>query len=222
MVSLTANRCCCVQPLFHGGEPAHSGGAHGHGAGAAAVPKRLNHPLPRPLFSAWAPGSFAGVLIVGHGRRLGASPAAHCGRCDAGRAGPVAGPNPNARIRHPMPGYHRGPFECICARHWQVPPCGAMKAHAVASTLHAPVGLSPLAGRIDVWRPASGFGIRLDGGSLHPGARVLPYYDSMLIKASGGPAWGAGGCLTLHSDCLAAGSPPPPPCLADHRHRPHV
>ena len=39
-----------------------------------------------------------------------------------------------------------------------------------------------LAGRIDVWRPAGGFGIRLDSGSLHPGARVLPYYDSMLMK----------------------------------------
>jgi pyruvate carboxylase len=40
-------------------------------------------------------------------------------------------------------------------------------------------------GRIDVWRPADGFGIRLDGGTLHPGARVLPYYDSMLMKVRG-------------------------------------
>eukprot|EP00045_Choanoeca_perplexa_P013181 m.147638 g.147638 ORF g.147638 m.147638 type:complete len:1190 (-) comp16268_c0_seq1:15-3584(-) len=44
---------------------------------------------------------------------------------------------------------------------------------------------APDTGRIDVWRPAGGFGLRLDGGSLHPGARVLPYYDSMLMKITG-------------------------------------
>ncbi|EDQ86990.1 uncharacterized protein MONBRDRAFT_10371 [Monosiga brevicollis MX1] len=43
---------------------------------------------------------------------------------------------------------------------------------------------APDTGRIDVWRPAGGFGIRLDSGSLHPGARVLPYYDSMLMKVT--------------------------------------
>ncbi|EOD09666.1 pyruvate carboxylase [Emiliania huxleyi CCMP1516] len=39
-------------------------------------------------------------------------------------------------------------------------------------------------GRIQVWRPAEGFGIRLDGGNAYPGARVLAHYDSMLMKTN--------------------------------------
>jgi len=35
-----------------------------------------------------------------------------------------------------------------------------------------------------VWRPAEGFGIRLDGGNAYPGARVLAHYDSMLMKVT--------------------------------------
>eukprot|EP00043_Microstomoeca_roanoka_P029138 m.20964 g.20964 ORF g.20964 m.20964 type:complete len:1169 (-) comp8995_c2_seq1:100-3606(-) len=41
---------------------------------------------------------------------------------------------------------------------------------------------APDIGRIQTWRPALGYGIRLDGGSIHDGAEVLPYYDSMLVK----------------------------------------
>ncbi|EGD75023.1 pyruvate carboxylase [Salpingoeca rosetta] len=43
---------------------------------------------------------------------------------------------------------------------------------------------APDTGRIQTWRPAVGFGIRLDGGTLHDGAEVLPFYDSMLIKVT--------------------------------------
>jgi len=42
----------------------------------------------------------------------------------------------------------------------------------------------PDTGRIQVWRPAEGFGIRLDGGNAYPGARVLAHYDSMLMKVT--------------------------------------
>ncbi len=41
-------------------------------------------------------------------------------------------------------------------------------------------------GRIATYRSASGFGIRLDGGTAFVGARVTPYYDSLLVKVT---AW---------------------------------
>ncbi len=39
-------------------------------------------------------------------------------------------------------------------------------------------------GRINVYRSASGFGIRLDAGSAFPGAIISPHYDSLLVKVS--------------------------------------
>jgi pyruvate carboxylase len=39
-------------------------------------------------------------------------------------------------------------------------------------------------GRIVTYRSASGFGVRLDGGTAFPGARVTPYYDSLLVKVT--------------------------------------
>ena len=41
-------------------------------------------------------------------------------------------------------------------------------------------------GRIATYRSASGHGIRLDGGTAYAGARITPYYDSLLVKVS---AW---------------------------------
>ena len=35
---------------------------------------------------------------------------------------------------------------------------------------------------LQVWRPAEGFGIRLDGGNAYSGATISPHYDSMLMK----------------------------------------
>eukprot|EP00050_Salpingoeca_kvevrii_P006209 m.288038 g.288038 ORF g.288038 m.288038 type:complete len:1180 (-) comp11885_c0_seq1:18-3557(-) len=42
----------------------------------------------------------------------------------------------------------------------------------------------PDTGRISVWRPGDGMGIRLDGVA-YPGSIVSPYYDSMLMKVTG-------------------------------------
>lgn len=42
-------------------------------------------------------------------------------------------------------------------------------------------------GRIIAYRSAGGFGIRLDVGAAYPGARVSPFFDSMLVKVS---SWG--------------------------------
>ncbi|HNM16301.1 MAG TPA: pyruvate carboxylase, partial [bacterium] len=42
-------------------------------------------------------------------------------------------------------------------------------------------------GTILAYRSAAGFGIRLDGGSIGPGIRISPFFDSMLVKVS---AWG--------------------------------
>jgi pyruvate carboxylase len=42
----------------------------------------------------------------------------------------------------------------------------------------------PDTGKIQVYRPAMGLGIRLDDGSGYVGARVSPYYDSLLAKVT--------------------------------------
>ena len=41
----------------------------------------------------------------------------------------------------------------------------------------------PDTGKIDVYRSGAGNGIRLDGGNAYVGAQILPYYDSLLVKA---------------------------------------
>ena len=48
-------------------------------------------------------------------------------------------------------------------------------------------GFAPDTGKIDVYRSASGFGIRLDGDSGFTGAEISPYYDSLLVKVT---SWG--------------------------------
>jgi pyruvate carboxylase len=42
----------------------------------------------------------------------------------------------------------------------------------------------PDTGRLDVYRTASGAGIRLDGGNGFTGAEITPYYDSLLVKST--------------------------------------
>ena len=46
---------------------------------------------------------------------------------------------------------------------------------------------TPDHGRIETYRSASGFGIRLDAGSAFAGALITPHYDSLLVKVT---AWG--------------------------------
>ncbi len=48
-------------------------------------------------------------------------------------------------------------------------------------------GFTPDYGRINAYRSAAGFGIRLDGGTAYSGAVITPYYDSLLVKVT---AWG--------------------------------
>ena len=45
-------------------------------------------------------------------------------------------------------------------------------------------GFMPDTGTIELYRTASGNGIRLDGGNGFPGAVITPYYDSLLVKVS--------------------------------------
>ncbi len=42
----------------------------------------------------------------------------------------------------------------------------------------------PDTGKISVYRSASGFGIRLDGGNGFTGSEISPYYDSLLVKTT--------------------------------------
>ncbi len=41
--------------------------------------------------------------------------------------------------------------------------------------------------RLIAYRSAAGFGIRLDVGAAYTGARVSPFFDSMLVKVT---SWG--------------------------------
>lgn len=52
------------------------------------------------------------------------------------------------------------------------------------TTEDAQNGFMPDTGRIVAYRTGGGFGIRLDGGNGYSGARILPYYDSLLEKVS--------------------------------------
>ena len=59
-----------------------------------------------------------------------------------------------------------------------------LKGHAIEARLYAedPAnGYLPDTGRIDLWHPASGPGIRVDAG-VSTGQEVSPYYDAMLAK----------------------------------------
>lgn len=59
-----------------------------------------------------------------------------------------------------------------------------LTGHAIELRLYAEdpsAGFLPSVGRIDLWREASGTGIRVDGG-VAQGLKVPPYYDAMLAK----------------------------------------
>jgi len=45
-------------------------------------------------------------------------------------------------------------------------------------------GFKPDYGTLIAYRSASGFGIRLDAGSAYPGAKISPFFDSLLVKIS--------------------------------------
>ncbi|MFN4014014.1 MAG: acetyl/propionyl/methylcrotonyl-CoA carboxylase subunit alpha [Reyranella sp.] len=56
--------------------------------------------------------------------------------------------------------------------------------HAIEVRLYAEdayAGFLPQTGRIDVWRPASGLGVRIDHG-MKDGLAISPYYDPMIAK----------------------------------------
>jgi pyruvate carboxylase len=56
-------------------------------------------------------------------------------------------------------------------------------------------GFTPDYGRLTAYRSASGFGIRLDGGTAYGGAVITPYYDSLLVKVT---SWGDSPIEAIH------------------------
>lgn len=56
----------------------------------------------------------------------------------------------------------------------------------------------PDTGRIEVFRPGHGFGIRLDAGSGYEGASVSPHYDSLLVKVTARAATFESAAQKLH------------------------
>ena len=66
----------------------------------------------------------------------------------------------------------------------------ALHGHAIqcrVTTENPEANFAPDHGRIDAYRSASGFGIRLDAGTAFPGALITPHYDSLLVKVT---SWG--------------------------------
>ena len=62
-----------------------------------------------------------------------------------------------------------------------------MKGHAIQSrvtTEDASNDFAPDYGKINVYRSASGHGIRLDAGTASTGTVITPYYDSLLVKVT--------------------------------------
>jgi geranyl-CoA carboxylase alpha subunit len=59
-----------------------------------------------------------------------------------------------------------------------------LDGHAIEVRLYAEdpyTGFLPQTGRIDVWRPASGMGVRIDHG-MKEGLAISPFYDPMIAK----------------------------------------
>ncbi len=53
---------------------------------------------------------------------------------------------------------------------------------------------SPDYGRIQTYRSPAGFGVRLDGATAYSGARLVPFYDSLLVKLTAWDNTLAGAC----------------------------
>ncbi len=62
-----------------------------------------------------------------------------------------------------------------------------LKGHALqcrVTTEDPENNFTPDYGRLTAYRSASGFGVRLDGGTAYTGAVITPYYDSLLVKVT--------------------------------------
>jgi pyruvate carboxylase len=62
-----------------------------------------------------------------------------------------------------------------------------LKGHALqcrVTTEDPENNFTPDYGRLTAYRSASGFGVRLDGGTAYSGAVITPYYDSLLVKVT--------------------------------------
>lgn len=53
-------------------------------------------------------------------------------------------------------------------------------------------------GVVSTYRSASGFGIRLDEGSIYQGVNISPFFDSMLVKVSANSRTFDGACRKMH------------------------
>jgi len=58
-------------------------------------------------------------------------------------------------------------------------------------------GFKPDYGTVSTYRSASGFGIRLDAGSLYQGVTISPFFDSMLVKVTASSKTLDGACRKM-------------------------
>ncbi len=62
-------------------------------------------------------------------------------------------------------------------------PCNGYAIQTRITTEDPANNFLPDTGKIEVYRSGAGKGIRLDGGNAYVGAEILPFYDSLLVKA---------------------------------------
>jgi pyruvate carboxylase len=62
--------------------------------------------------------------------------------------------------------------------------CAATRCSAASRPKIPMHNFTPTYGQITAYRPATGFGVRLDGGTAYAGAVVTPFYDSLLEKVT--------------------------------------
>ena len=62
--------------------------------------------------------------------------------------------------------------------------CSGYAVQCRITTEDPNLGFKPDYGTLIAYRSASGFGIRLDAGSAYPGAKISPFFDSLLVKVT--------------------------------------
>ncbi|GAA4843838.1 pyruvate carboxylase [Algivirga pacifica] len=63
-------------------------------------------------------------------------------------------------------------------------PCNGVALQCRITTEDPEANFKPDFGRVHEYRNAGGYGIRLDEGNIYPGAKISPFFDSMLVKIS--------------------------------------
>lgn len=88
--------------------------------------------------------------------------------------------------------------ECIALGSQKDIPCNGYAIQCRITTEDPENDFKPDYGRISAYRSPGGFGIRLDAGSAYAGAKISPFFDSLLVKVTSSGRTLAGAADRLH------------------------